>query len=132
MPSNVCVPFFKPGQDVTGYLTENIGGKRFVAPAVGGRGSQPHIRIAPAGALPAGVLGHDGSLGDFIHFNIGGTVPVVAGADIVAGTPVMVGAGGAAVPWAASATAGVTNWVAGLATANAAAGGAVPVQLNLG
>lgn len=125
MPTNPCVPFFKPGQDITGYLTTDIGGKRFVAPVAGGRGAQPHIGVAPAGAAPCGVLGHDGVTGDYVHFNVGGEVPVVAGADITAGTRVEVGAGGTAVPLAAGVPCGI-------AMANAANGGAVPVLLNLG
>lgn len=125
MPTNETRPFFKPGQDVTGFLTEVIDAKLFVAPVAGGRGSQPHIGIATAGGPACGVLGHNGVVGDFIHFNVGGTVPVTAGADIVAGTRVQVGPGGTAVPY----TTGVP---VGLATASAASGGAVPVQLNLG
>lgn len=128
MPTNECRPFFKPGQDITGYLTTNIGGKLFVAPVAGGRGSQPHVGIAPAGSAPCGVLGHDGLLGEYVHFNVGGTVPVVAGADITAGTRVEVGPGGTAIPWGGT----VATVPVGLATANASNGGAVPVQLNLG
>ena len=128
MPTNECRPFFKPGQDVTGYLTVPIDAKLFVAPVPGGRGSQPHIGIAPTGSAPCGVLGHDGVAGDFIHFNVGGTVPVTAGADIVAGTRVQVGPGGTAIPWDGTLAA----VPAGVATASAASGGAVPVQLNLG
>lgn len=125
MPTNVCTPFFKPGNDITGHLTTDIGGKRFVAPVAGGRGSQPHIAVCAAGAAPCGVLGHDGVLGENIHFNVAGEVPVVAGADITAGTRVEVGAGGTAVPLA-------TGVPAGLAMTNAASGGAVAVLLNIG
>ena len=38
MPTNETRPFFKPGQDVTGFLTEVIDAKLFVAPVAGGAG----------------------------------------------------------------------------------------------
>lgn len=129
MPTNINVPFFKPGQDITGYVAEvAIGGKRFVSPVSGGRGGQPHIGPTPAGAAAMGVAGHDQEPGLYVHVNVGGTVPVTTGADITAGTRVQAGAGGTAVPY----VAGADNVVLGLATADAVSGAAVPVQLNLG
>lgn len=133
MPTNECVPFFKPGQDITGILEADLGGKRFVAPVgvEGARGGQPHINYPAAGGAACGVLGHDGVTGQAVHFNVGGTLPVVAGADITAGTLVMSDAEGRAVPYALG-TAPAFNTSLGLATTNAVSGGAVAVQLNLG
>lgn len=129
MPSNVCVPFFKPGQDVTGRVTTTaVTGKRFVAPVAGGRGGQPYISPAAAGVMPMGVAGHDQEVGSYVHVNIGGTVPVVCGADIAAGARVAVGAGGTAVPY----TDAMTQAPVGLCWSGAVAGAAAPIQLNLG
>jgi hypothetical protein len=125
MPTNECVPFFKPGQDITGILSADLGGKRFVVPVPGGRGGQPHIGYPTAGGPACGVLGHDGVEGQAVHYNVGGTLPVVAAVDITAGTLVESDAEGRAIPLA-------TGRPLGLATSNAVAGGSVSVQLNLG
>ena len=125
MPTNVCTPFFKPGRDITGYCTAAVAGKTFVVPVSGGRGGFPHIATASAGGPACGVVGHDQELGGTVHFNVGGTVPVLAGADITAGTRVQSDAQGRAVPH----DAGIPL---GLATSNGTNGGSVSVQLNLG
>lgn len=126
MPQNVTVPFFKPGQDVTGYVADDAGvnGRHFVAPVAGGRGGQPHIGPAGAGVSPLGVAGHDQLQGQYVHVNVGGIVPVIAGADVTAGQSVEVGAGGTAVPLASGVRVG-------LAVGNAPAGTAVPVKLSI-
>lgn len=128
MPMNVTVPFFKPGQDVTGFVTADVTGKHFVAPVAGGRGGQPHIAPAGAGVAPLGVAGHDQIEGQYVHVNVGGIVPVIAGADVVAGQAVAVGAGGTVVPLSGAAAGAVH---VGLATASGASGTAVPVKLNI-
>lgn len=125
MPTNVCRPFFKPGQDITGFCTAAVAGKTFVVPVPGGRGGFPYIAPAGAGAAAIGVAGHDQILGDTVHFNVGGTVPVLCGADITAGTRVQANATGHAIPLAAGVPLGV-------ATSNGVNGGSVSVQLNLG
>ena len=122
MPTNVTVPFFKPGQDITGRLTATLSGKTFVAAVPGGRGSQPYIGLPAAGAAVFGVLGYDGVDGQFIHVNVAGVVPVTAGADVTAGTQVQTNALGQAVPH-------TTGVAVGYALANAASGNAVPVKL---
>lgn len=125
MPTNVCTPFFKPGQDITGYCTAAIAGKTFVNAVAGGRGGFPHIAPAAAGGVAIGVAGHDQVLGGTVHYNVGGNVPVLCAADITAGTRVQSDATGKAVPW----TTGVSL---GVATSNGTNGGSVSVQLNLG
>lgn len=127
MPTNITTPFFKPGADITGRVGPDapVKGKHFVVPVAGGRGGQPWIGPAGAGSYPMGVAGHDQVVGDYVHVNVGGVVPVVTGGDVVAGAAVAVGAGGTAV------TAGAGAQVVGLAIASAANGQAVPVHLNL-
>lgn len=120
MPTNVCVPFFKPGQDVTGYLTANLGGKTLVAAVAGGRGGQPHIGLPAAGAAVLGVLGHDGVTGQYVHVNVGGVVPVLAGTGgVTEGTQVETDAAGRVVPRTTGVAVGYC--VAGATAGNAAA-----------
>lgn len=128
MPTNVCVPFFKPGQDITGYLTVDLGGKTLVAAVAGGRGGQPHIGLPAAGAAVMGVLGHDGVAGQYVHVNSGGVVPVIAGADVTAGTEVMTNAAGHVVPHTV-ATAPAKNVPVGYVVAGATSGNAAAVKL---
>lgn len=128
MPTNICVPFFKPGQNVSGYLTADRGGKTLVASVAGGRGGQPHVGAPAAGGAVLGALGHDGVLGDVVDVNVGGIVPVIAGADITAGQALMANAAGHVVPYAV-ATAPAFNVIIGHATAPGANGTAVPVKL---
>lgn len=128
MPTNVCTPFFKPGQNVTGYPTADIAGKTLVMPVDGGRGGLPSVATATAGAPCLGVAGRDVAAAEELHVNVGGIVPVLAGADIVAGTLLMSNATGRVVPYAV-ATAPAHNSIVGYATASGANGTAVPVKL---
>ena len=121
MPTNVTVPFFKPGQDITGYLTVDLPGKTLVAAVagVGVRGGQPHIGLPAAGAPVMGVLGRDGVTGEYIHVNVGGVVPILAGADVVEGTQVETNAAGRVIPRATGVAIGYV--IAGATAGNAAA-----------
>lgn len=122
MPQNATVPFFKPGQDPTGYPTAPVLCKTLVGSVDGGRGGLTYIATAPAGGPALGVPGHDADEGQEVHVHVGGIVPILAAADIVAGTQVEVGAAGRIVP----RTTGVA---VGYATASGASGSAVPVKL---
>lgn len=122
MPTNVCTPFFKPGHNVTGYPTAAIAGKTCVGAVDGGRGGLPSVATAPAGAPILGVAGKDAAVAEELHINVGGIVPVLAAADITAGTQVEVGTGGRIIPHA-------TGVAVGYATASGANGTAVPVKL---
>lgn len=124
MPANVTVPFFKPGQDITGFCAQAVSAKHFVAPVAGGRGGQPHIAPAAAGGPALGVAGHDQLADLYVHVNVGGVVPVVAGADVTAGQYVEVGTGGTVVPLAAGQRVG-------LVIDGGAAGTAVAVKLSV-
>ena len=122
MPLNPTVPFFKPGQDVTGIPDVAVFGKRLVAATAEGRGGQPHIALPAAGAAVFGVAGHDAETGQEVHVLVGGIVPVLAAADITAGTQVETDATGRIVPRA-------TGVAVGYAVASGATGTAVPVKL---
>lgn len=121
MPTNVTVPFFKPGQDITGYLTAGLSGKTCVAAVsgVGVRGGQPHIGLPAAGAPILGVLGRDGVTGEYVHVNVGGVVPITAGADVATGTQVETNAAGQVVPRTTGVAIGYV--IAGATAGNAAA-----------
>ena len=119
MATNQCVPFFKPGQDVSGYYPAPAGGKRFVSTATGGRGSQPYTQIAPAAGPVFGVSSQDAVAGDTHLVFVGGIVPVIAGANLSPNTQVEVGADGTAVPLTTGVAVGYV--VAGATTGNAAA-----------
>lgn len=122
MAVNTTVPFFKPGQDITGYPTAAVLAKTFVKSVDGGRGGLTHIAPAVAGQPALGVAGHDAETAQETHVIVGGIVPVLAAADIVAGTQVEVGTGGRIIPRA-------TGTAVGYATASGASGTAVPVKL---
>lgn len=125
MPSNVCVPHFKHGVDVTGTVTgAPVVGKTFVEFADGGRPGAPTIKTAAAGSYPAGVVAHDQVVGGYVHFLAGGIVPVVAGEDLTFNTRVQIGADGKVVPLTTGIQVGVT-------TVNAIAGADVAVRLSL-
>lgn len=122
MPANPCVPFFKPGQNVTGIPDVDVFGKRAVAATALGRGGQPHIALPAAGAPIFGIVGHDAVAGQEVHVNVGGIVPVLAAADCAAGIQVEINAGGYVIPRATGVAVGYT-------TAPGASGTAVPVKL---
>lgn len=124
MPANTALGFFKPGVDVTVHATEALTGKTFARTVAGGRGTLPNGATAQAGGSALGVVGHDIAEGGHVHVNVGGVVPVTAGADITAGQDIAVGANGQAVPAADGAK------VVGYAVANAATGADAPVLLK--
>ena len=122
MPINDCVPFFKPGQDVTGNLSVSMPAKHCVRSVSGGRGGLTHIGRPGAGEAILGVLGRDGILGENRHVLVGGIVPIVTSADVKAGDQLEVTATGTVIPR-------TTGIAVGYATADAASGGAVPTKL---
>lgn len=124
MPANVAVPYFKPGKDVTGTAKVAVKGKRFVAVVPGGRPLAPMIGAAVKAAMPFGVAGHDIAKDGFVHVLREGIVPVVASADLTAGTRVEVGADGSVVPFS-------TGIPVGTCVANAASGADAAIALSL-
>lgn len=106
MPSNLCVPVFNQADEWTGHCTGAVGGKRFVkisASPSGGMLGTENIQIIQndtAGARTAGVARYDGVAGDEVPvLSANHILPLVAGAAITAGLPLMSDNQGRAVPW---------------------------------
>lgn len=106
---NECIPYYEPGQRITGHATDDIVGKTFVdisadiqsGPGLSATAEGGNIRIATADEEgPAlGVASHDTAEGGKVTVILGGVVPVTAGASIDAGEEVEVGDDGEAVPF---------------------------------
>ncbi len=107
MASNECIPFYKPGQDLTGHATAAVTGKRFVKLS-GSRQSGPGLttavdgsnyQVAPAGAgeYAIGVAKYDAASGKKVAIACAGIVPVTAGGNIAFGVEVEADATGKAV-----------------------------------
>lgn len=117
---NDCIPFFEPGDRVTGTPTAAVQGKRFVAIS-GNQQADGTYSIAPpvAGGRVLGLAAWDAGVGVKVTVirGAGFIAPVVAGADnMAAGAEVQVDATGAVVPVAAGRAVGF------LVTASGAAG----------
>jgi Uncharacterized conserved protein (DUF2190) len=115
--ANDLIPYFRPGQDVTGLCTAAVTGKRFVKIS-GNRTSGPGLsataegsvyRIAQAvsGDRAIGVSKYDAPINGMTGIARGGIVPVTAGAAVTAGQEVQSDALGKAIPLAAGKSLGV-------------------------
>lgn len=116
--ANDCIPFYKPGADITGHASAAVTGKRFVKIS-GNRQSGPglastaeggnyQINHATAAGRICGVAAHDAALGAKVTIvrGPGMVVPVRAEAAIAAFEEVEVGTNGQAVPKAAGVAVG--------------------------
>lgn len=96
---NDCIPFFRPGADLTGTPTAAVVGKRFVALS-GNKQTDGTYSIAPAaaGGRVLGVAAWDGAIGSKVSVISGSgfIVPVTADGAIAAGAEVEVGTAGKA------------------------------------
>lgn len=110
MPTNLCYPYYEPGQRITGQATAAVTGKRFVRVS-GNRGpvglttsvagGNVLVAHAAAGGPALGVAEHDAASGDKVGvITTGATVPVTAGAAIGFGDEVESDASGRAIPLA--------------------------------
>lgn len=108
--TNLCTPFYEPGNRITGRATTAVIGKRFVAVSankdLGARELDPaasggNIKIAPAAANDAKTLGvseTDAAVGKVTTVFVDGfVVPITAGVVLAAGDSITPGAGGKAV-----------------------------------
>lgn len=125
--TNDSVPFFAPGDEVTGRAAGAITGSRFVklngTPMHEGRPV-----FAPAGAdpgVPLAVAATDAADGaDFLVYTGGQVASVTAGAALNAGDPITSNASGKAVVATTGALAAGTVWD------DVADGDAAPVKLD--
>lgn len=101
MPANECIPFYRPGADITGEATAAVTGKRCLAisgdaPADGG------ISVAHAAAAGriVGVAVHDAAVGAKVPVILGPghVVPITTSAIVAAFAEVEVGANGTVIP----------------------------------
>lgn len=128
-PTNLCVPYFYPGNRRTFYATGDIRGKTFVfiseRTEAGFDGTEnPHVATATAGGLSSGVAVYDvPRFGDVpVHCTPGAVVPVTTGEAITAGHGIQVGANGLAVRH-------VDRQLVGWAEDDADAGADCPIRL---
>lgn len=120
--SNDAIPFYFPGDEVTGKATAAVTGKRFVKVSGNGAGNVA-VAHADAGAAAFGVAGYDAAVDETLPVLRAGIVPVTAAAALTAGQGVEVGASGQA----AAHSAGVR---VGTVVFDAAAGADAAVALD--
>lgn len=117
MAANECIPYYKPGADVTFQATATITGKRFVKVS-GNRVSGPGLTTAVdgsnysaapcgAGERAIGVAKYDAASGKKVAVALAGIVPVTAGGTIAAGAEVEADATGKAITKASGVPLGV-------------------------
>lgn len=114
---NSSLPYYKPGDSVTGHVTSDVLGKHFVKIS-GNRSTDGNLSVAPptAAGRVYGVAGFDAVAGTKValHVGTGMIVPVVAAGNISAFAEVEVDGTGAVVTIASGkavgfVVTGVTN-----------------------
>lgn len=139
--ANDCIPYKKPGEDVTAQVTAAVVGKRFVAIsaartsgpglATTAEGSNYRVATCGAGGRAIGVAKYDqATVGGKVGVIRGGIVPVTAGGTVTAGQDVMSDATGQAVTWTSAASE--ANKRLGTAMNDATVGNDCEVALQLG
>jgi hypothetical protein len=137
--ANECIPFYKPGEDITAQAGAAVVGKTF-AKISANRQSGPtepaNTAVVPtdggnylvvqctAAARAIGVFAYDAASGDKVKVIRGGIVPVTAGATITFGQEVECDAAGKAIPFSAGIKLGV-------AMTGASAAGDAEIALNV-
>lgn len=144
--ANDCIPFKKPGADISFKASSDVTGKRFVVPSgnrtgggAGGLSSDLYNLYAAAHASangPAvGVAAADVASGKVGHAVSAGIVPVTASGSIAAGARVVVDTGGKAKAWDGSLdTSGSTATVpviVGIAMTGASDGNDAEILLTI-
>lgn len=115
--ANDCIPYKRPGQDLSAKASAAVTGKRFVkvtgnrtsGPGLAATGEGSVYTMGPntAGVRAAGVAAWDAALGEIFNVICAGVVPVTAGAAITAGQEVESDATGQAIPLASGKALGV-------------------------
>lgn len=112
MAANECIPYYEPGDRITGHCEAAVTGKTLVDisdPAQPGgpggglanttEGGNIVVSPATAGGLTIGAASHDQAAGKKVTvIQPGAVVPVTAGATVTAGQEVEVGTGGKVIP----------------------------------
>jgi Uncharacterized conserved protein (DUF2190) len=120
MPAGVneCIPFYEPGQRITGKCSVAVTGKRFVritanrtsGPGLSATAEGGVYQVGPpaAGGAVFGVAAYDGALNEIIpiYQGPGFVVPVRCSAAVAAGDEVQVDATGQVLPFAAGVKVG--------------------------
>lgn len=106
--ANECIPYFRPGQDVTAVTTTTVTGKTFVDWTAAWTTNLGSVGTATAAGKVAGVAAYDAASGARVAVirGKGQIVPVTAGAVIAALAEVEVGTGGKVVTAAAGIKVG--------------------------
>lgn len=118
------VPFFKPGDDLTGHCTAAVVGQKLVAISGNVQADGTYsIAQAGAGVVCVGVAMRDGAIGDRIPMVTEGVIGIVSTGALAAGTEVQAGANGEIIALAAGKKVG-------LLLADVAAGAVGQVKLQ--
>lgn len=106
--ANECIPYYRPGQDVTALTTTAVVGKTFVDWTTAWTTNLGSVGTAAAGGKVAGVAAYDAPITSRVAVirGKGQIVPVTAGAAITAGAEVEVGTGGKVVTKASGVAVG--------------------------
>lgn len=115
MALNECLPFYRPGKDITAKATVALVGKTLCA-IVGNRTAGPglastddpgvyQVGLPAAGGRVFGVVGYDVPIGALVPIKRAGILPVTASATITAEQEVKVDAAGKVLPVTAGAIA---------------------------
>ena len=116
--ANDCIPFYRPGQDVTAQCSAAVTGKRFVkisgnrtsGPGLAATSEGSNYLVAPAAAgdRAFGVAKFDAPINAKVGVIVSGAiVPVRTGAALTAGQEVQSDATGQAIPLAAGKALGL-------------------------
>lgn len=113
---NECMPYYEPGDRITGHCDSAVTGKRFVDIAADvqsgpglsatGDGGNVVIEHATAAGIALGVSSHDAAVGNKVTVILDHVVPVTATGAINAGAEVEVGANGTAAALSAGRAVG--------------------------
>lgn len=114
--ANDCIPYYRPGEDLTGQATAAVVGKRVLkisatltsGPGLAATAEGSNARVnhcAGATEVPFGISKYDAASGGKVGIIREGVVPVTAGAAVTAGQQLMADATGKVIPyvWAGAA-----------------------------
>jgi Uncharacterized conserved protein (DUF2190) len=106
--ANECIPYYRPGQDVTALTTTAVVGKTFVDWTTAWTTNLGSVGTAAGAGKVAGVAAYDAPNNSKVAVirGKGQIVPVTAGGTIAAGAEVEVGTGGKVVTSASGVKVG--------------------------